>query len=326
MGRLATVQLSDIRENEVALRTVNRESEDYLGLVDSIRQKGFLGAITVREKTDPETSQIYYELVDGLHRFKAACDAGLTEIGVDIVDLDDSETLEAQLMANVHKIETRPIEYTQQLKKILNLQPLMTEAELAESLGKSPQWIKQRLGLLKIENKDIQQLIDEGKIGLANAYALAKLPPEEMADFVDRAMTMPPDTFVPAVNERAKEIREAKRKGQDAGEAEFQPRAFLQKMADIKKVHTDGEMAQSLCAANKIKTPVEGFALAVAWVLHLDPESVAAQKQQDEERKQQRAEAKKRREVEKAAKKAETAKKKAAEAAVEAEKAKASLS
>ena len=158
MGDLRKVAVSEIRENPVALRTVNRESEDYLGLVDSIKTKGFLGAITVRPKKDAETGADYYELVDGLHRFSASRDAGIEEINVDVVSLDDDQTLEAQIMTNIHKVETRPIEYSRQLTRILARNPLMTEAELATKLGKSAQWIAERLGLTKISNANIQTL------------------------------------------------------------------------------------------------------------------------------------------------------------------------
>jgi ParB family chromosome partitioning protein len=197
MGDLRNVPLSSIRENPVALRTVNRTSEEYLGLVQSIRQKGFFGAITVRCKTDPETGQEYFELVDGLHRFSASKDAGLTDISVDVTKLNDDAVLEAQLMANIHKVETRPVEYSQQLRRILARNPLMTEAELADRLGKSAAWIGQRLGLTRITNSEIQRLVNEGKIPLSNAYAMAKLPSEEMAQFVDRAMTEGADKFFP---------------------------------------------------------------------------------------------------------------------------------
>jgi ParB family chromosome partitioning protein len=325
MGQLRTVPIAEIRENPVALRTVNRQAEDYLGLVESIRNKGFLGAVTVREKSDPETEESFFELVDGLHRFAAAKDAGLTEINVDIVDLSDSETLEAQIMANIHKVETRPVEYSQQLRRILTQNPLMMEAELASKLGKSTQWIKERLGLTKIQNDEIKALIDEGKIGLANAYALAKLPPEEQADFVDRAMTLPPDEFVPVANKRVKEIREAKRKGEDAKPKEFQPVAFMQKMKEIKDAVDSGDIAKALISDLKIKTPYDAFQMALNWVLHLDPKSVEIQKQKDVERREERAASKKKREAERADKKAEEAKVKAKEAADAAEKAKSAL-
>lgn len=320
MGDLRTILLSTIRENPVALRSVNRTSEAYQGLVQSIKQKGFLGAITVRPKTDPETKQEYFELVDGLHRFSASKDAGLEEINVDVVSLDDDAVLEAQLMANIHKVETRPVEYSQQLRRILARNPLMTEAELANKLGKSAAWINQRLGLNKITNPEIQTAVNEGKIKLANAYALAKLPPEEMANFTDRAMTDAPDKFIPQVNTRVKEIREAKRKGKDAADAVFQPVAFLQKMKDVKAEVETGDIAKALCKG--LTTPAEGFAMASKWFLHLDPQSVEAQKVKDIERKAARVEAKKKRDAERAVKKAETAKAKSAEAAIAAEKAK----
>jgi len=317
---LKVISLDTIRENPVALRTVDRKSEDYLGLVASIKEKGFLGAITVRAKTDEESGDEFFELIDGLHRFSAAKDAGLSEINVDVVNLDDDKVLEAQIMANIHKIETKPMQYTQQLKRILSRNPLMTEAELASKIGKSSQWIKARLDLTKITNETIVNLIDEGKIGLANAYALAKLPTEEMSDFVDRAMTMAPDEFVPAVQSRVKEIKEAKRKGEDAAPQEFVPVAFMQKLKDIKTQLESGDAAVELVAATGVNTPVEGFQLGIKWVLHLDPKSIEDQKAKDEARKAERAEAAKKRKAERAKKKAENAAKKAQEAADEAKK------
>ncbi|MEK0324391.1 MAG: ParB/RepB/Spo0J family partition protein [Nitrosopumilus sp.] len=326
MSRLIVIPLSSIRENPVALRAVNRESEQYLGLVESIRTKGFFGAITVREKIDAETGESFFELVDGLHRFSAAKDASLSEINADVVDLTDDETLEAQVMANIHKIETRPVEYSQQLRRILTRNPLMTEAQLAATLGKSTQWIKERLGLNKIVNEEIQSLIDEGKIGLANAYALAKLPPEEQVQWVDRAMTSPPDEFIPAANSRCKEIREAKRKGENASDAKFQPVAFMQKMKEVKAENETPTIGPTICATNNASTPEQGFALGIAWCLHLDPDSATEQEHKDEERKVERAEAKQKRDAERTQKKSTKAQKDAAEAAQAAEKAQKVLS
>jgi len=316
---LQVIELEKIRENPVALRAVNRQSEEYHGLVASIKEKGFLGAITVREKTEADSGNKFYELVDGLHRFAASKDAGLTKINVDVVEMSDDAVMEAQIMANIHKVETRPIDYSKQLLRILNRNPMMTSSELANKLGKSPQWIDERLNLTKIANEKIQNLINEGKIGLANAYALAKLPPEEMADFVDRAMTEVPDVFIPAVTQRVKEIREAKRKGEDAAPQEFQPVAFLQKLKDLKSELDAGAVADALIAQTGVKNAKDGFLLALRWVLHLDPKSIEAQKSKDDERKSQRDEQRKKKEAERAKKKADKAAEKATEAAKAAE-------
>jgi ParB family chromosome partitioning protein len=311
MGDLRSIPLSAIRENPVALRSVNRTSEEYQGLVQSIREKGFLGAITVRARTDEETGQEYFELVDGLHRFSASKDADLEEINVDVVDLDQDEVLEAQIMANIHKVETKPVEYSKQLRTILARRPLMTEAELAKRLGKSSAWIKQRLGLNKIANPEIQTLINEGKINLSNAYPLAKLPPEEQPNFVDRAMTLKPDEFVPQVNKRVKEIRDAKRKGKDAGPEEFQAHAYLQKAGDV-KAEFDG-------FEHGLTTAQQGWDMAISWCLHMDPDSQEGQKVRDAERKAEKADQSKKNKAEAATKKAKKAQEKAAEAALAAE-------
>ena len=119
MGELKTVSLKSIRANKVALRQVDRTSEGYLGLVDSIKLKGFSGAITGRPAKDATTGEDYYEIIDGLHRWSACKDAGVTEINIDIHDLDDDQVLEAQVMANLHRIETKPADYARQLKRML---------------------------------------------------------------------------------------------------------------------------------------------------------------------------------------------------------------
>lgn len=299
MGSLKKVQVADIRDNPVALRTVNQQSEAFLGLCDSIRQRGFMGAITARERTDGDGNK-FYEVVDGLHRFTAARAVGLQEINVDIVSLSEAQVLEAQIMANIHKIETTPMQYTEQLKRILSMNPLMTETELATKLGKSPAWIKERLGLLRIENEQIRSLINDGKINLSNAYALAKLPPDEMPTFVDRAMTEPPDTFLPVVNARVKEVREARRKGQSAAPAGFQPVEFMRKLKEVRDARTTNDIANSLLSSLGITDPVAAFNLALSWILHVDPESVKEQKAKYDAREAEKSELKKRKKAEQA--------------------------
>jgi ParB/RepB/Spo0J family partition protein len=305
--KLKTIEIAKIRENPVALRSVNKQDEQYLGLVDSIRSRGVLNPILVREVKDAETGEVYFGLVDGLQRFTASQDAGRTEIPAQVIALTDAEVLEAQIITNVHRVETKPVEYSKQLMRILAGNPTMTLAELAGKLNKSPAWIGDRLALVKLSDT-IQPLVDDGKINLSNAYALAKLPPDEQANFVDRAMTMPPQEFVPTVNVRVKEIRDAKRQGRDASPSEFQPVPHLQKLAEIKGEYENPTVGPVLVAESGAKTAEEGFRLGVAWALHMDPRSVEAQKQKDAER---RAAA----EAEKAKRKAERDAKKAQEAA-----------
>jgi len=314
-----------IRTNKVALRNVDRESEAYQGLVASIDEKGWWGTITVRERTDEETNESFYEIVDGLHRYTAAKEAGIEEIGVDIIDLNEDEVLEAQLMANIHKIETKGKEYSEQLRRIIARNPLMTEAELGKKLGKSAQWIRQRLSLNKITNEQISQLINSGRIGLSNAYVLAKLPNEAQVDFVDLAMNEAPKKFAAVVAKRVKEINEEKRKGRDAKPVEFTPVAHMRKLTELRNEFETAAAGPVLISELGVTDPLAAFKMGVAWALHMDPKSVELQKAEDEQRKVERAAAKKKKKAEAAEKKAEKQAAKAKEAAEAAEAAKAEL-
>lgn len=312
MSDLRKVNIADIRENQVALRTVDKQSEKYLGLVASIKEKGFFGAIVVRPQRDPETTEEFYELVDGLHRFCAAKDAGVKEINVDVVALDQDQMLETQIMANFHKIETKPAEYSAQLRRILARNSMMTITDLAGKLGVSPTFIQQRLGLLKIDNPKILKLIDDGEIKLSNAFSLAKLPAQEQDQWIEKAMTESFDEFGPAINARIKELREAARTGTDAAPAAFSPVAHLRKMKEIKEEVDKREIVKVL--ASKAESKEDAAALGIAWVLHLDPDSIAAQQAKWEQQQKEQAENKRKRAIERAAQKEERAKKAQAEA------------
>ncbi len=300
---LKTVPINMVHVNKVKLREVDRTSEDYLGLVDSIKINGFSGAITARPKKDEDTGEDVYEVIDGLHRLTAAKDAGVEEIHICVQDLSDEEVLVAQVLANAHKIETKIADYARQLKRLMGLNPLMTEAELASRLGKSPQWIRKVLDLNKIEDEGIRQLVNSGKIKLMNAYALAKLPKEEQASWVDRAMTQSPKEFCPQADARVKEIKEANRKGKKAGEAKFEPRSHARKLKEIQAASADRSFAQKMVSSNSVSDPVDAFLLALNWAQHLDPASkqeqienhqkmVAKREAEKEARKQEREEKK----------------------------------
>lgn len=316
MAGTGTIALDLIKENPVALRPVNRKEPAYLELVESIREKGVLNAISVREVYDEETGKTYYGLIDGLHRFTAAKDAGLTDIPATVKNMDDAEVEEAQIMANIHKVETKPAEYSKQLQRILARNPLMSEIELAKRLSKSPAWLRERLGLNNLGAK-IQDLVNEGKVVLSNAYALSKLPEEEQLDFLDRAQTQSPAEFVPAANARVKEIKEAKRKGKDAEPAVFQPQPFLQKIGELKDEMANGNVGRALCAENGVTTAEAGFALAIAWTLHMDPQSQDVQRAKEEARKAKLAAEKEARKKEREEKKAQEARENALAAAGE---------
>ena len=279
------VDLGLIHENPVALRSVNFESTEFKELVSSIVDKGVMNPVVCRHKLG-EDNVPYLELIDGLHRFAASKTAQRATIPVNIKEAEDAEVLEMQLIGNVHRIETKPVEYTKQLVRILGFNPTMTLADLASKIGKSFGWINMRMSLTKIADPSIQTLIDGGQICLSNAYALAKLPPNEMAGFVQDALTLPPTEFIPKVDARQKQIREARRKGGQVSEVVFTPVAHARKMNEIKteaglipeKLDEKLAAAKVIVKKYKITDPLVAWETALQWVLNVDADSVVEAK------------------------------------------------
>ena len=93
------------------------------------------------------------------------------------------------------------------------------------------------------------------------------------------------------------------------------PIARLQKLVDLKSELDTCNVGPQLVAQQKCKTPADGFALAIRWVLNLDPVSVEVQRAKAEEKKARLEDEKKKRAADRAKKKADEAAAAAAKAA-----------
>jgi ParB-like chromosome segregation protein Spo0J len=106
MCELIIAKMEDIHVNSVALRSVDKKSEAFLSLRDLIRAHGLsettLLCVKVRKSTIGADIK-YYVLIDGLCRYSAALDAGLTEIPAILVNLPDVKIKEVPV--GVHRIE-----------------------------------------------------------------------------------------------------------------------------------------------------------------------------------------------------------------------------
>lgn len=324
MSELINVAIDLIRPNPAKLREVKTDSANFQEFVESIRDRGLLNPINGRRTTDIETGEEVIELVDGLHRYTACKLIGMVEIPMHILDIagegDDAEVevFLSQIAANSHKTETKPHEYAGSLVRILTKKPLLTRKELAAMCNRSEDWLDKTLKLLRIENPELIDLINEGKIKISNAYTLSSLPPEEQVKFKDEAVQEDPQAFMSLVKNRRKELKEAASEGRDAGAAEFAPRPRLRNMGAVESAFGNDALISSILEAGSASDPVSAFKLALDFVRHLDPATVAKEKAEWEEKQALKEERKKQRSVEKAAKAAEKAKAKAAAAEAEA--------
>lgn len=358
MPELAFIPLNKIRVNKVALRDVNRKSNEFTELTNSIRAEGVMSAVSVKRKPGEDGKE--FELVDGLQRFSGSQDVGTgvvdripdpnepgktvrvgrfvddtdaegksIKVGLipaQVVDRDEAETIVSQIVANAHRIETKPTEYANAIFKYLGYNPTYTISQVAAKLNKSPVWLEKQLSLLKLIDA-AKPLVNEGKIPLANAYVLAKMPPEEQPAWLERAQTLESNKFSAAGLERVKQIRDANRKGIEAGAEQFVAVAHIRKKLELESEMGKPEIGPALIrdlevtkdikpsSAGLTQAAVAGFQLGLAWALSMDPKSVEAAKKKWEERKKADGEAKIRRDAEKTAKREQELAQKAKEAA-----------
>lgn len=271
---LKMIPPKSIEQTKDMLRGCNKQSEAYQGLLQSIRSQGILDSICVKDMGDGK-----YMIVNGFQRLNCALDLDLPEIPAQILSIDEQNILEAQIVANSQTIETKPVEYTKGLLRLMALRPSMTMTELAARLGQSISWLQARMHLLKLI-AEAQALVEEGKIGLASAYALGKCPEDLQRQLLDEAQTTSTTDFVLKAHNLLKQHKAAIAAGRTPGEAKFEPQARVQKMIDLKTAYEDGsaKLFETLNSTAQVTTAAEGFKLALAWVLHLDPISVDAAK------------------------------------------------
>lgn len=311
------VPIEVIHIGEIALRGAQLETESFKGLYASIEANGIFQPLLVRQ-FDKDRSKLL--LVDGLQRYTIAKMLKLPTVPVHFCNMDELEMMAAQVQTNLHKVQTKPAAYGQQLRRMMGLNPLLTVTALAKRLGTSTQWIGQRISLNRLVT-DVAKLVDEGEIVVTNAFSLAKLPEEEQMQWIERAMTMDPKDFCEKCDTRARELKELSRVGKEATPEKFVAVRRLRPPTVVKQEFEDHAVRSRLVTDDL--TAEEAFDLAIAWTLHQDPETLSAEeatwvadqqakKVRDEERKQKREEEK----ASKAQKAAEAAQ--AAAAAVQA--------
>jgi ParB/RepB/Spo0J family partition protein len=301
---LKDVPVSKITQSSVKLREVDTDSDKFKELCASVKASGVLNPVLLRTMPDGT-----YGLIDGAHRFTAAVIAEREVVNAKVYaeDVTDDEVMELQVEANVHKIDTKPVEYTRQIQHIMLKHPERTIEQQAKRFNKSEGWLRDRLSLNLFEG-EAQELVNGGQISLANAYALAKIAKEnagEVDDWLDRAQTLPPDQFIPEALKRVEDLKAAKRAGKSPDSVRpTGPAPKLRKLGDIK---VEATRAKTSAAQSPNDPFAQGYHAAFAFVLSQDAATVEAWKKAEEERVKQKAERATEREQEKARKAAEGA-------------------
>ncbi|MDX1623416.1 MAG: ParB/RepB/Spo0J family partition protein [Gemmatimonadota bacterium] len=149
--------------------TVREEGLDELAA--SIREKGVLQPVIVAPR-DGE-----YELISGERRWRAARRAGLRRVPAIVRVVDDRERLEIALVENLQREDLDPIDEALGYRRLVDEFDL-TQAELAERVGKSRPAIANALRLLELP-EPVRQSVKEGALTAGHARALLGLEDRE---------------------------------------------------------------------------------------------------------------------------------------------------
>lgn len=164
--QVVNLNLNDILPNRFQPRLKFNE-EEIINLSESIKEHGVIQPIVVRKLGDR------YEIIAGERRTKASIMAGKTTIPAIIVDLNDNESAEVALIENVQRQDLTAIEEAFSYRKILDM-GYLTQAQLAEKVGKKQSTIANKLRLLTLP-KSVQDALLETKISERHARSLLRL-------------------------------------------------------------------------------------------------------------------------------------------------------
>ena len=169
--------ISDLQRNQYQPRTIF--DEDKLAeLTSSIKENGVIQPIAVRpNKYEPGK----FEIIAGERRWLAAQKAGLNEVPVLILDINDQKSLEIAIVENIQRQDLNVIEEGKGYMRLIKEFGYDHE-KIAKFMSKSRSHVSNTLRLLTLP-QDIIGLIEEGKltagqarplIGMANASEVAE--------------------------------------------------------------------------------------------------------------------------------------------------------
>ena len=167
---LTKLKIYDVKRNKLQPRKVfNRESLQEL--TNSIKERGVIQPILVRKDKNLVGK---FEIIAGERRWLASQNAGLHEIPVVILNVDDEKSLEFAIVENIQRQDLNAIEEAQGYQRLINKFSYNQE-KLAKFIGKSRSYIANSLRLLGLP-KEVISYVENEKISAGHARSLIGLP------------------------------------------------------------------------------------------------------------------------------------------------------
>ncbi len=194
------VPLAFLRANPLNPRRSFAEA-DLEDLAASIRERGIIQPIVVRQIAGEREA---YEIVAGERRWRASQRAGIHEVPIVVVEVNDREALEIAIIENVQRADLNPLEEAAGYQSLAD-QFGYSQNDLARVIGKSRSHVANTMRLLRLP-ETVKQFLADGRLSAGHARALlTQDDPEALAQaIVDQGMN------VRAIEALAQELNVAK--------------------------------------------------------------------------------------------------------------------
>ncbi len=169
-SNIQKVLIGELARNKYQPRTIFDE-EKLKELSESIKKNGMIQPIAVRKNN---SSSEPYEIVAGERRWLAAQKAGLHDVPITILDLNDSETLEVAIVENIQREDLNVVEEAKGYRR-LNEEFGYDQDKIAKMMSKSRSHISNTLRLLNLP-KDIIAMLEQGELTAGQARPLIGMP------------------------------------------------------------------------------------------------------------------------------------------------------
>ena len=162
--------ISNLNRNTYQPR-INFDEAKLDELASSIKKNGIIQPIAVRPSKDKDNT---YDIIAGERRWLAAQKAGLHEVPIIILDLDDNEALEVAIVENIQREDLNIIEEAKGFER-LHKEFGYDQDKIAQMMSKSRSHISNTLRLLTLP-KDIIAMLQDGELTAGQARPLVGLP------------------------------------------------------------------------------------------------------------------------------------------------------
>ena len=163
------VSIKDISRNKLQPRK-HFDKDSLEELTNSIKKQGVIQPIVVRPD---KSSEGKYEIVAGERRWLASQNAGLHEVPVVILNIDDVKSLEFAIVENVQRQDLNPIEEARGYQRLINDYNYNQE-KLSQFIGKSRSYIANSLRLLSLP-EEVLLMVEQGNLSAGHARSLIGL-------------------------------------------------------------------------------------------------------------------------------------------------------